>query len=125
MHSVSHILEIMLSLQTQNGLSSCIFPMPLLALIGDVCSRKFNPRSLRYHPGWRAVMGPIFYSILTSTPSLIAVASRKAIHLARLLALTLHPIVETIKHEVPNMLVDSWYLDDGTLVGTLMTCYMH
>ena len=30
----------------------------------------------------------------------------------------LHPIVERIKREVPNLLVNVWYLDDGTLCGS-------
>ena len=33
-------------------------------------------------------------------------------------ALTLQPIVEQIKQEVPNLLINSWYLDDGTLCGS-------
>ena len=32
-------------------------------------------------------------------------------------ALTLHPILERIKQEVPDLLLNSWYLDDGTLCG--------
>ena len=32
-------------------------------------------------------------------------------------ALTLQPIVERIKREVPNLLINAWYLDDGTLCG--------
>ena len=34
-------------------------------------------------------------------------------------ALTLHPILERIKQEVPNLLLNSWYLDDGTLCGSI------
>ena len=32
-------------------------------------------------------------------------------------SLTLHPIVEHIKAEVPSLALNAWYLDDGTLVG--------
>ena len=32
-------------------------------------------------------------------------------------ALTLHPIVERIHEQVPNLSLNSWYLDDGTLVS--------
>ena len=32
-------------------------------------------------------------------------------------ALTLHPVVERIKREVPHLLINAWYLDDGTLCG--------
>lgn len=32
-------------------------------------------------------------------------------------ALTLQPIVERIKREVPNLHINVWYLDDGTLCG--------
>ena len=32
-------------------------------------------------------------------------------------ALALHPIIETIKEEVPGLLINAWYLDDGTLSG--------
>ena len=32
-------------------------------------------------------------------------------------ALTLHPIIERIKAEVPGLGLNAWYLDDGTLVG--------
>ena len=34
-------------------------------------------------------------------------------------ALTLHPIVEQIKREVPELLINAWYLDVGTLCGSL------
>ncbi len=33
-------------------------------------------------------------------------------------ALALHPIVERINREVPDLQINAWYLDDGTLVGT-------
>ena len=33
-------------------------------------------------------------------------------------ALTLHPVVERIKAEVPALALNAWYLDDGTLVGS-------
>ena len=32
-------------------------------------------------------------------------------------SLTLHPIIERIKAEVPSLALNAWYLDDGTLVG--------
>ena len=32
-------------------------------------------------------------------------------------SLTLHPIVERIKAEVPSLALNAWYLDDGTLMG--------
>ena len=34
------------------------------------------------------------------------------------LALTLHPLIERIKAEVPSIALNAWYLDDGTFVGT-------
>ena len=34
-------------------------------------------------------------------------------------ALTLYLIVERIKREVSGLLLNSWYLDDGTLCGPL------
>ena len=33
-------------------------------------------------------------------------------------AITLQPIVERIKAEVPGLILNSWYLDDGTLMGS-------
>ena len=33
-------------------------------------------------------------------------------------ALVLHPIIEKIKESVPSLLINAWYLDDGTLCGT-------
>lgn len=33
-------------------------------------------------------------------------------------ALTLHPIVKRIQEQVPGLTLNSWYLDDGTLVGS-------
>ena len=33
-------------------------------------------------------------------------------------ALSLHPLVEHIKAEVPGLALNAWYLDDGTLVGS-------
>ena len=32
-------------------------------------------------------------------------------------AVALHPIIEKFKREVPGLLLNSWYLDDGTLCG--------
>ena len=32
-------------------------------------------------------------------------------------ALTLHPLVQRIRAEVPSLTLNTWYLDDGTLVG--------
>ena len=32
--------------------------------------------------------------------------------------LTLHPIVECIRAEVPDLALNAWYLDEGTLVGS-------
>ena len=34
-------------------------------------------------------------------------------------ALALQPMVDRIKHDVPGLLVNAWYLDDGTLCGSL------
>ena len=36
-----------------------------------------------------------------------------------LFALTLHPVLLAIKQEVPSLVLNAWYLDDGTLVGDL------
>ena len=33
-------------------------------------------------------------------------------------ALTLHPLIERLKSEVPELALNVWYLDDGTLVGS-------
>ena len=33
-------------------------------------------------------------------------------------ALALHPIIERIQAEVPGLLANAWYLDDGTLCGS-------
>ena len=33
-------------------------------------------------------------------------------------ALVLQPVIEKIKEEVPSLLINVWYLDDGTLCGT-------
>ena len=32
-------------------------------------------------------------------------------------ALALHPIIEKIREEVPDLKINVWYLDDGTLCG--------
>lgn len=32
-------------------------------------------------------------------------------------ALTLHPLIEHIKEELPALSLNAWYLDDGTLTG--------
>ena len=36
---------------------------------------------------------------------------------------TLHPVVEQIKMEVPGLLINAWYLDDGTLCGSCSDIY--
>ena len=33
-------------------------------------------------------------------------------------ALALQPIIERIQQEVPNLAINAWYLDDGTLCGS-------
>ena len=33
-------------------------------------------------------------------------------------ALTLHPILTRIKEEIPDLKVNAWYMDDGTLCGS-------
>ena len=33
-------------------------------------------------------------------------------------ALTLHPLIEKIRAEVPGLFLNAWYLDDGTLMGS-------
>ena len=33
-------------------------------------------------------------------------------------ALTLHPLIEKIRAEVPGLFLNAWYLDDGTLIGS-------
>ena len=33
-------------------------------------------------------------------------------------ALALHPIIEKVKRSVPGLLINTWYLDDGTLCGS-------
>ena len=38
--------------------------------------------------------------------------------LGPLFFLVLHPIIEKIKESVPGLLVNAWYLDDGTLCGS-------
>ena len=32
--------------------------------------------------------------------------------------MALHPVIERISEEVPNLQLNVWYLDDGTLCGT-------
>ena len=39
-------------------------------------------------------------------------------------ALALHPIVERIKREVPGLLLNSWYLDDGILCGSITSALL-
>ena len=34
-------------------------------------------------------------------------------------AMALHPLIEQVKDEVPELVLNAWYLDDGTLCGTL------
>ena len=33
-------------------------------------------------------------------------------------ALALHPVIERIKRELPGLIVNAWYLDDGILCGS-------
>ena len=33
-------------------------------------------------------------------------------------ALALHPIIEKVREKVPGLLINAWYLDDGTLCGS-------
>jgi len=40
-----------------------------------------------------------------------------------LFAMGLHPIVETIQRECPSLLMNAWYLDDGTIVGKTEDVY--
>ena len=88
---------------------------PLIALTAVICSPKSEPAYLRYQAGWRAATVLNLYCILGNTQFSVDVVFNKG----TLLALyTLHPIVERLKRDVPNLLIDAWYLDDGTLCGT-------
>ena len=35
-----------------------------------------------------------------------------------LFSLTLLPIISEIKHRLPNLKLNAWFLDDGTIIGT-------
>ena len=67
--------------------------------------------------GWNAAMVPNQFSTYPTTPSL---GVQQGDPLGPLgLALALQPIVHRIEREVPGLLVNAWYLDDGTLCGSL------
>ena len=64
--------------------------------------------------GWNAAMVPNQFSILSSR------GVQQGDPLGPLgFALALQPIVHRIEREVPGLLVNTWYLDDGTLCGSL------
>ena len=53
-----------------------------------------------------------------------SISSEQGVHQGDPLAalvfpLALQPIIDIIEERVPGLKVDAWYLDDGTLVGTL------
>ena len=52
-------------------------------------------------------------------PSSAAVGFSRATHWGPLgFALALHPLVEKINEQVPGLVINAWYLDDGTLRGS-------
>ena len=79
-------------------------------------------RSLLSPPGWKAVMGLSPTSSLGTILSLAVLVFSRGTSLARppwppAFSLVLHPLVERIQREVPGLLLNGWYLDDGTLGG--------
>ena len=65
-------------------------------------------------------MVPNHFSTSLITPFLVSCGVQQGDSMGPLgFALTLQPIVDRIKHEVPGLLVNAWYLDDGTLCGSL------
>ena len=75
---------------------------------------------LTFHPG--CLDGMLLYmlfncfSTLEVLPSAVVVVSNMGILCALWGLLWLHPLVERIKTEVPERLLDVWYLDDGPSV---------
>ena len=64
-------------------------------------------------------MGLNQFSATAATPSPAKCGVQQGDPLGPLgFALALHPIIERIQAEVPGLLANAWYLDDGTLCGS-------
>ena len=75
--------------------------------------------SLLCQRGWSSVTPPNLFSTWVQTPSTAAVGCSKRTLLDPLgFSLALHPVVEHIRTEVPGLVLNAWYLDDGTLMGS-------
>ena len=70
--------------------------------------------------GWRAAMRPNLFSVLGNTPPSAVVEFSRGTdpHGQLSFALNLQPIIEKIREDVPSLLFNAWYLDDGTLCGS-------
>ena len=97
-----------------------IFPMPSTWLIVELCLRKAGSVFSPWLPGWRAAMGLNQSSISLITQSQAVVVYNRVIPWVPwgLPLPYIHPIAEKIKAEVPGLLVNVWYLDDGTLCSS-------
>ena len=84
--------------------------------VGKPCSCRSAANSLPYQHGWSPVT---LVNLFSSEHIHSCCGFQQGDPLGPLgFALTLHPIVERIKAEVPDLLLNTWYLDDGTLVGS-------
>ena len=92
--------------------------MHSIALVGNVCPRRLDHAFLHYLGGLRVAMEHSLYSTLAATQFLVVVESNKGPLGPLCFALTLQPIIEKLKREVPDLSINTWYLDDGTLCSS-------
>ena len=90
--------------------------MLLIASAVAACSKRYH----LYLPGWSAAtVLDLFSTLVKILPSSVAVGFNRVTPLGPLgFAITLQPIAERIRVEVPGLKINAWYLDDGILCGS-------
>ena len=90
-----------------------------MVLAESTCSAPSIQRYQVCHLGLNGATAHILYCSLGTIHSSAAVGSQQGDPLVLLcFALTLQQVIERINRDVPNLLCNAWYLDDGTLCGT-------
>ena len=108
------------SSRTIDGPFCSISPMLLIALVARRCLEKLGLISQPWFPPWMECCygsQPLLHIGSHIIHSCCGVQQGDPLGPLGF-ALALHPVIERIKREVPGLIVNAWYLDDGILCGS-------
>ena len=92
--------------------------MLLIASAVATCSRKIGPTFCLWLPGWGVlIVCSHFYTWQSSHSESVRCPAGRCF-VSPWFFLTLQPIIDCIKTEVPALRINAWYLDDSTLCGS-------